>query len=92
MADAVNRIIETNCVFVHVPKCGGKSVIRDIYNLGEHSYFGHAGIAFFESLLGPRRFRLSFKFTFVRDPALRCLSGFRFRQRGGFDLPGEGKV
>jgi hypothetical protein len=85
-ATALERIIETNSVFVHVPKCGGKSIVRDVYGLSEHEWFGHAGIGFYHSLLGPRRFSKAFKFGFVRDPMTRCLSGFRFRQRGGFGL------
>jgi hypothetical protein len=85
-ATALERIIETNAVFVHVPKCGGKSIVRDVYGLSEHEWFGHAGIGFYHSLLGPRRFRKAFKFGFVRDPMTRCLSGFKFRQRGGFGL------
>lgn len=84
---ALERILETNVVFVHVPKCGGKSIVRDVYGLTEHAWFGHAGISFYQSLLGPHRFRSAFKFAFVRDPVTRCLSGFKFRQRGGFGLP-----
>jgi hypothetical protein len=84
---ALDRVLETGAVFVHVPKCGGKSVVRDIYGLAEHEWFGHAGIGFYQALLGPRRFASAFKFAFLRDPVSRCRSGFAFRQRGGFGLP-----
>lgn len=84
---ALSRILETNTVYVHIPKCGGKSVVHDIYDVSEHMWFGHAKIGFYHTLLGPRRFQAAFKFAFVRDPLTRCLSGFEFRKRGGFDLP-----
>ncbi|MEO1025550.1 MAG: sulfotransferase family 2 domain-containing protein [Pseudomonadota bacterium] len=87
MATALERILEINIVFVHVPKCGGKSVVKEVYGLGEHDWFGHAGIGFYRGLLGPKRFRAAFKFAFLRDPVARCFSGFEFRQRGGFSLP-----
>ena len=89
MATALDRILETNMVFVHIPKCGGKSVVREVYGLGEHDWFGHAGISFYHALLGPKRFNSAFKFAFLRDPVARCLSGFKFRQRGGFNAPRE---
>lgn len=89
VAKALDRIFETNMVFVHVPKCGGKSVVRDVYGLAEHDWFGHAGISFYRAILGPKRFNAAFKFAFLRDPVGRCLSGFKFRQRGGFQSPPE---
>ena len=88
-ATALDRILETNAVFVHIPKCGGKSVVFDLYGLSEHDWFGHAGISFYKSLLGPSRFRKAFKFAFIRDPIARCLSGFKFRKRGGFGLDND---
>ena len=89
MAAALDRILDTNIVFVHIPKCGGKSVVKEVYGLGEHDWFGHAGISFYHALLGPKRFDAAFKFAFLRDPVARCLSGFKFRQRGGFNSPRE---
>jgi hypothetical protein len=83
-AAALRRIIDTNIVFVHIPKCGGKSVVQQIYGIGEHEYFGHAGVEFYRALLGPYRFEKFFKFAVMRDPVSRCVSGFRFVERGGF--------
>lgn len=89
LAPALQALLEADALFVHVPKCGGKSVIQDLYGISEHMWFGHAGIQFFEHLLGPRRYLELFKFAFVRDPVLRCRSGFDFRKRGGFGLPSD---
>lgn len=81
---ALSRLQKTRSVFVHVPKCGGKTVINDLYNLQAHEGFGHAGIAFYQAILGPKRFEDFFKFAIVRDPLDRCRSGFYFLKSGGF--------
>lgn len=88
-AIALRRVEATRSVFVHVPKCGGKTVIRDIYGLSEHQWFGHAPACYYLALLGPSRFGRFFKFAVVRDPVHRCLSGFRFYAAGGFGLHGD---
>lgn len=81
---ALRRVLETGALFIHVPKCGGKSVVKTVYGLDEHDWFGHAPIRSYPAILGPSRFRDAFKFAMVRDPATRCLSGYRFLARGGF--------
>lgn len=81
---ALRRVYETELLFVHVPKCGGKTVIRDLYRLEDTRWFGHASIRRLRNLLGPRRFARVHKVGFVRDPVDRCLSGYRFSMTGGF--------
>lgn len=81
---ALEHIYRTNLAFVHVPKCGGKTVIRDLYQTEDARWFGHADVRHFRAILGPRRFDAVHKVTFVRDPVDRCLSGYRFNKTGGF--------
>lgn len=84
---ALDAILRTQTVFVHIPKCGGKSVIRMLYGLDMHDWFGHANIEFYQTLLGPRRFDSFLKFTVLRAPVDRARSAFFFAKGGGFDLP-----
>jgi hypothetical protein len=81
---ALPRLYETDLLFVHVPKCGGKTVIRDLYRLEDLRFFGHSDVRHFRNILGPRKFEQIHKVTFVRDPVERCLSGYRFNKTGGF--------
>jgi hypothetical protein len=81
---ALYEILEKRAVFIHVPKCGGKTVIKDFYGLGQHDWFGHAKPAFYKAVLGPVRYRAFFKFSLVRNPIDRCRSGFYFGIGGGF--------
>lgn len=82
---ALKAILRTEAIFVHIPKTGGKTVIKDFYGLPQHYWFGHAKPDFYKALLGPRRYRNFFKFSIVRDPVDRCRSGFFFGKGGGFD-------
>lgn len=78
-------------IFVHIPKCGGKSILKDLYGLGEHDFFGHKRIGFYERLLGPRAFARTPSFAMLRDPVDRCVSGFAFSKRGGFGLADDAR-
>jgi len=89
---ALAAIMRTRTIFVHVPKCGGKSVIRDLYDLDVHEWFGHAGIQFYSALLGPSRFGSFKKFAVLRDPVQRCRSAFFFAKQGGFDLETDQEI
>lgn len=89
---ALAAIMRTRTVFVHVPKCGGKSVIRDLYDLDVHDWFGHPGIQFYSALLGPSRFRSFRKFAVLRDPVQRCRSAYFFAKQGGFDLATDKEI
>lgn len=81
---ALSEILKKRAVFIHIPKCGGKTVIKDLYGLGQHDWFGHAKLDFYKAILGPVRYRAFFKFGLVRDPINRCQSGFHFGISGGF--------
>lgn len=61
-----------NCLFVHIPKCGGTSVENQIGVFHGHRsavYFRAADRAFFAR---------AFKFTLVRNPYDRLVSGFHY--------------
>lgn len=81
---ALQAILKNKAIFVHIPKCGGKSVVRDLYGIDEHEYFGHADMGFYRALLGPKKTGAFMSFTVVRDPVDRCKSGYRFMKEGGF--------
>lgn len=85
-AAALQAVMDSKTIFVHVPKCGGKSVITGLYGLGEHDWFGHPDIGFFQAQLGPKRFASFTKFTVLRDPVSRCRSAFHFVRQGGFGM------
>lgn len=83
---ALDAIFERELVFIHIPKCGGKTVISELYGLGIHEYFGHATVDFYKAALGPRAFGRFTKFAAVREPVARTYSAFRFGQNGGFGI------
>lgn len=86
---ALDAVMRTRTVFVHIPKCGGKTVVSRLYELGIHEYFGHADIAFYKAILGPWRFSSFLKFATVRDPYARTRSAFFFGKSGGFGLKSD---
>jgi hypothetical protein len=83
---SLEAITRTGLVFIHVPKAGGKTVIRNLYGLEMHGYFGHGSAAFYQSLLGPRGFARLRSFAVVRDPVSRARSAFQFGREGGFGM------
>jgi hypothetical protein len=83
---AVDAMERTGIVFVHIPKCGGKSILQAIYGLEQHAGFGHADAVFYRTLLGPTLFEDALKLAVIRDPVARCKSGFHFARKGGFGL------
>ena len=73
---------EYKCIFVHIPKTGGKSVSRAIFgNLGG----GHNHIRKYKIVFGPYTFRKYYKFAFVRNPYSRLVSAYIFLSNGGDD-------
>lgn len=88
-AAALASLLEKEILFFHIPKCAGNAVIADVYGLQNTPWFGHVGPKFYRRLLGPRRYRRCYKFTFVRDPVTRCRSGFEFVKRGGFNTTAD---
>lgn len=67
--------VETNTIYVHIPKAAGNSICRTIYQinhgLGHDKARHYAGV-------DPRRFESSFKFSFVRNPYDRLVSAFHY--------------
>lgn len=76
-------LIARRAVFVHIPKAAGVSVAVALFGgLGG----GHRSLRGYEQVLGERRLRRYFKFTFVRNPFERLLSSFHFLQLGGMTM------
>ncbi len=70
----------TNSIFVHIPKCGGMSVLRNLY--GTQKQHGHTPAAAYRSA-DPAFYKSAFVFTFVRDPIARFVSAYTFLKQGG---------
>jgi hypothetical protein len=70
------------CLFVHIPKCAGISVSKSLFgNLAG----GHLRVPHYQLILSEHDFDRYFKFTFVRNPWDRLVSGFRFLKSGGLN-------
>lgn len=80
----LKRMLQLRAIFVHIPKTGGKTVHSVVFNTPPHENFGHADIAFYKDIFGPRRFDSFIKFAVVRNPFTRLASAFLFAKRGGF--------
>ena len=65
-------LIERNCIFVHVPKCAGKSLCASL--LGGWGP-GHLPLYWYEQMF-PEFYSGAFKFGFVRDPLDRAYSAY----------------
>ena len=67
---------ENNFAFVHVPKCGGRS-IKKVFDFKKHDHFGicELDLKYLDSNL--------FRFAFVRNPWDRFVSAYEYLKRGG---------
>ena len=83
---------KTESIFIHIPKAGGKSILKGIYGLDMHDGFGHASVRFYQSILGRSRYEKYFKFAFVRNPWDRAYSGYNFARQGGFGFWQDSKL
>lgn len=70
------------CIFVHIPKCAGISVVRSLF--GDFSC-GHGNLKRYQIMFGPEEFNRYFKFTIVRNPYDRLVSAFHFMKKGGIN-------
>jgi len=70
------------CIFVHIPKCAGISVVKSLF--GDFD-LGHAGIRRYQIMFGPAEFNRYFKFSIVRNPFDRLVSAFFFMKKGGLN-------
>jgi hypothetical protein len=68
------------CIFVHIPKCAGISVVKSLF--GDFDC-GHTNLRRYQIMFAPAEFKSYFKFTFVRNPFDRLVSAFLFLKQGG---------
>ncbi|MEM8756907.1 MAG: sulfotransferase family 2 domain-containing protein [Planctomycetota bacterium] len=80
---------QTGAVFIHIPKTGGKSMLRALYGLDTHEGPGHATAAFYAAALGPSTWKRGVKIAVMRDPWERAYSAYTFALAGGFKLPAD---
>lgn len=71
-----------NCIFIHIPKAAGTSVLHALSGSTKHIQRDHCSAFNFKSA-DKRRFDRSFKFAFVRHPVDRLLSVHRYLLSGG---------
>ncbi|MBI3927732.1 MAG: sulfotransferase family 2 domain-containing protein [Armatimonadetes bacterium] len=70
--DTVHR---HRCVFVHIPRTAGVALTTALF---DNLAGGHLKAVNYRFLLGEKRFRSYFKFSFVRNPWDRLVSAFHF--------------
>ncbi|SEI72467.1 Sulfotransferase family protein [Azotobacter beijerinckii] len=62
------------CLFIHVPKCAGKSLCASLFGDWEP---GHLPLRWYAQLF-PEFYARAFKFAIVRDPLDRAYSAYRY--------------
>ena len=72
----------TKTIFVHIPKTAGTSIAIALYN---DSKPAHELLREYQAY-DPNRYNEYFKFTFVRNPYDRFVSGFSYLKQGGDGL------
>ena len=74
---------ELECIFIHVPRTGGNSIIRTLLD-GQSP--GHLTAAQYQIIFNRCEFRKYYKFAFVRNPWDRLVSAFHFLKHGGMNI------
>jgi hypothetical protein len=69
-----------DCLFVHIPKCAGTSVVDALFG---QPVGNHRSIASLRMAFSADEYRRMFKFTFVRNPWDRLVSTFFYLRAGG---------
>lgn len=70
----MEHFVRHRCIFVHIPKCAGTSVIKA---LSEQPAL-HWKLSYYRLVFQPEQFRSFFKFTFVRNPWDRLVSAYQY--------------
>lgn len=74
---------ERQAIFVHIPKCGGMAVGTALFG---HGQLSHRPISDYQIIFTPEEFASFYKFTVVRNPWDRLVSGWHYlRGQGGTD-------
>ncbi len=73
---------KNNCIFIHVPKAAGTSVLQVLHGKDIHIQRDHCEIQAFRSA-NKDLYSEYFKFTFVRHPVDRIYSSYRYLLGGG---------
>ncbi len=80
-AQSLKSFDDYKCLFVHIPKCAGISVMKSLFGDRTGS---HLIIRDFQLVYNRHEFERYFKFTFIRNPWDRLVSAFFFLKQGGF--------
>jgi sulfotransferase famil protein len=79
---AVQAFDRLRCIFIHIPKTAGMSVVESLFGAGRAL---HKSIVDYKMVLTKAEFEAYFKFAFVRNPWDRALSAYTFLQQGGYN-------
>ena len=72
---------ELDAVFVHIPKTGGVSISKALFDSG--TVGGHRPAQTYRLIYGAERYAQMFTFGFVREPLDRLASAFAYLKAGG---------
>lgn len=76
----INRkVIETGILFIHIPKTGGVSISKQLYD----GLIGHKGYHYYKKRFSRKQYIDLYKFSIVRHPYSRFISSYSFLQNGG---------
>lgn len=70
-----DKFVQNGSIFVHLPKCAGSSIEKDLYDAKKQTQ--HSTLAEWRKMIPDADTRF-FKYTIVRHPLKRYLSGFRY--------------
>lgn len=72
---------EKNCIFIHIPKNAGTSVLSSLGKQGAGGRYHLPWYVYFNA--NPEFFTNAFKFAFIRNPWDRAVSAFEYLRAGG---------
>lgn len=79
---SISRFDELECIYIHIPKCAGISIIQHLFGgMGDR----HQTISMYRIFYSKEDFDKYFKFTIVRNPWDRVVSAFEFLTSGGLN-------